>query len=137
MNNETVKLRGKVRLQDIVAKSTGVNLEHTVRVLNGLVMVATILGEHNLANDLYILLKDSARVDGFPEKLLSKPGPKDGEYCEKAYDAMWEVFGKVAMVNLKTMNIDTYYRNKMEDLKQQRESMRYQGRMEDLKPDQT
>jgi len=103
------KLYGKVRLQDIVAKSTGVNLEHTVKVLTGLVMVAEALGEHALSNSLHLMLKDSARVDGHSARLKSIPGFKDGNYCEDLYDVMYEIYGAEAMRNMKTHIVDPYY----------------------------
>lgn len=118
MNDELKgpKLWGKVRIQDIVAKSAGVNLEHTVKVLTTLVMVADALGEHALSNSLYLLLKDSARVDGVPAKLKSVPGIRDGNYCEDFYDVMYEVFGADAIRNLKTMWTDPYYEASRNDL---------------------
>lgn len=98
-----------LRIQDIVAKSSGVNLEHVVRVLMALVMVMDAVDEHVVAFALRRLLRESAKSGGKPAKLLSRPGEDEIEGCEEAYDLLWEKHGEYAMRNLKTLCTDPYY----------------------------
>ncbi len=109
MLKDTLMLKDKVRIQDIVAKTSGVNLEQVVKVLLALSMAAEAMGETQISDALHVLLQQSARQDDEPARLKSTPGARDVEYCEDAFDVLWVRYGQAAMRNVKKLRVDPYY----------------------------
>lgn len=106
-------LNNNLRLQDIVARTSGVSLKDTVKVLRGLDMVLASLGHSQLDSEmietsvtLTRLLKESANVSGVSMPLHTKPRAEQVKACNQAYKAVTSLHGIEELQSLHTLDED-------------------------------
>lgn len=79
-----------LRIQDIVARTSGVSLRNTVRVLRALCVVSAAEDEHGVHDSLLRILQESAQHDGDSSPLNERPGFINTEATESSYERMLE-----------------------------------------------
>jgi len=76
------------RIQDTVARVSGINLKSVVRVLRALEMTARTSGHDDLAREVTRVLMDSTNNGGEVAALDSKPSSGASVGCDKSFDAI-------------------------------------------------
>lgn len=89
-------MRDNLRIQDMVARTAGVSLRDTVKVLRSLYVVSRVECEDDLANELQKVLVDSAEVNGYPARLQDHPGLENSKACDESHERICEVYSRSA-----------------------------------------
>lgn len=106
-------VRNQFRIQDIVAKSAGVNLKDTVRVMRALGLVFHILEERAAQGRLNWHLMNGARLSNIPAPLHSKPDQSAVDACNEFYKAMLAEYEFDQLGALKELSVDPYFQTKV------------------------
>lgn len=97
------------RLQDITAKTAGVNLRDTVRVLRALVIILALDEQDDLATTLSELLAESARLALAPAPLHSKPGQREIDACNEMFERLLELpQARQILAEIRSLETDPY-----------------------------
>lgn len=98
-----------LRIQDVVAAVSHVNLKQTVRVIRALSLVAQAIGEVTLASHLNELLLQSTRQGSYYTPLHAKPENAASVACDKVLAGIVEDYGQVVIDSLCKLSSDPYY----------------------------
>lgn len=113
MTIDRQRLKEEARIQDIVARTAGISLRDTVRVLRSLVLVLDILDEKEAEAGLNRLLYRSATFGKYPALLHSKPDALAVNACNDFAVALREEFGNEVLGRLFNLTDDPYYTSKV------------------------
>jgi hypothetical protein len=109
-----------LRIQDIVAKTAGVSLKNTTRVLRTLAGVLDVLEEGDAAATLEQYLIRSAHYDLMAAPLHSKPCQKAIVACESISDRIEDEMGREWKYAIHELYRDPYYEVAMDCQREKR-----------------
>ena len=99
----------ELRIQDLTARVSGINLKSTIRMLRGLALAAPYIGEPELAKTLNRLLDESAYNGGEPAPLDAKPLDGAVSACEEVFDGIIKKEGWGRIRALQNLDMCPHY----------------------------